>query len=89
VSVALELVAEQHGDVYFIQLASLPDPRHLVATIAEHVGARLDTPAPLDALAEHLGERPALLVLDNFEHLAAAATEVMSLLDRCAALRGS
>jgi predicted ATPase len=87
VSVALELVVEQRGDVCFIQLASLADPRHLIATIAEHVGARLDTPAPLDVLADHLRERHTVLVLDNFEHLASAAVDLISLLDRCAALQ--
>jgi predicted ATPase len=86
-TVALKLVAEHRRDVYFIPLTSLADPRHLIAAIAEHVGARLDTPAPLDALVEHLVERHTLLVLDNFEHLAAAAADLVSLLDRCAALQ--
>ncbi len=87
ITVALELVAEDRGEVYFIPLASLADPRHLIATIAEHVGVRLDTPAQLDALADHLRDRHALLVLDNFEHLAAAATDLIALLDRCSALQ--
>lgn len=85
--VALELVAEQRGDVYFIPLTSLVDPRLLIGTIAEHVGARLDTPAPLDSLADHLGDRRALLALDNFEHLAAAGPDLIALLDRCPALQ--
>jgi predicted ATPase len=87
VMVARALVADDRGDVQFISLTSLSDPRHLIATIAAHVGARLDTPVPLDALADHLGQRPTLLVLDNFEHLAAAAADLISLLDRCAALQ--
>jgi predicted ATPase len=87
VMAALELAAEDRGQVYFIQLTSLADPRHLIATVAEHVGARLDTSAPLDDLADRLGERHTLLVLDNFEHLAAAAADLIGLLDRCAALQ--
>jgi predicted ATPase len=87
VRVALEVVAEDRVEVYFISLTSVTDPRHLIATIAGHVGARLDTPAPVDALADHLRERPTLLVLDNFEHLATAAADLISLLDRCAALQ--
>ena len=85
--VALELVAKDCGEMYFIQLTSLTDPRHLIATIAEHVGARLDTLAPLDALADHLREWRTFLVLDNFEHLATAAASLIALLDRCAALQ--
>ena len=85
--VARALMADDRGDVYFISLTSLTDPRHLIATIAGHVGVRLDTPVPLDALADHLRDRPTLLVLDNFEHLAAAASDLISLLDRCGALQ--
>jgi hypothetical protein len=62
VTVALELVAEDRGGVYFISLTPVTDPRHLIATIAGHVGARLDTAAPLDALADYLRDRPAVLV---------------------------
>jgi predicted ATPase len=87
VMVALELVAKERGEVYFIQLTSVTDPRHLIATIAEHIGVRLDTPAPLDALANQLTGRQTLLVLDNFEHLTSAATDLIGLLDRCPALQ--
>jgi predicted ATPase len=87
VEAALVLVAEHRSDVFFIPLAPLADPRHLIATIAEHLRARLDTSDPLDALADELRERQTLLVLDNFEHLAAAAADLVALLDRCAGLQ--
>lgn len=81
--VAREQAAEQRGDVWFVSLTSLTDPAHLTATIAEEVGVRRDVPDPLDALSDRFAERPTLLVLDNFEHLATAAADVVSLLDRC------
>lgn len=87
VAVALELADERDGDVHLVSLASVTDPRHLLATVAEHVGARLDSPTPLDDLAQHIGDRSAVLVLDNFEHLAAAGTDVVALLEQCPRLQ--
>ncbi|MGH2870262.1 MAG: helix-turn-helix transcriptional regulator [Solirubrobacteraceae bacterium] len=43
--------------------------------------------APLDAVTRHFGDRRALLVLDNCEHLAVAAPASELLLRRCAGLR--
>jgi predicted ATPase len=40
----------------------------------------------LEALLTHLRERRLLLVLDNFEHLLEAASEVAGLLEACADL---
>lgn len=39
--------------------------------------------SPLDAIREHLREKRMLIVLDNFEHVAEAAPEVVALIEGC------
>ena len=61
---------------YFIPLAEVRDAGAMRARIAQGIGARGD---PRD----HLRERQALLVLDNFEQLLDAAGEVSAILTDC------
>ena len=67
--------------VFFVALAPLSDPKLVLATIAHalHVGTSggqvLD-----ERLGRYLRTRRVLLVLDNFEHLAAAAPQLSGLL---------
>ena len=70
---AAELVDEFPHGVWWVSLASLRDPLLVETTIAQAVGAK-------DGLAEHLRDRTALLLLDNFEHLLAEAGVVAALL---------
>ena len=55
-------------------LAPLRDPALVTATIAQTLGAK-------DGLAEHIGERELLLVLDNLEQVVEAAPELAQLLE--------
>jgi non-specific serine/threonine protein kinase len=71
----------------FVDLAPLTDP----ATVGPAVARALGGPAsggepPLAAAARAVGGRDALLVLDNCEHLLAAASEVTGLLEACPGL---
>src|SRR5688500_2578298 len=71
-------VAEQFADgVVFVDLAVLSDPALLPATVATALGA---TPDPHQSLIQasvaHLRPRQLLLVLDNCDHLLAAAGEL-------------
>lgn len=66
--------------VFFIPLASVAQPEHIVSTIARLLGLRIGGPAHLQNLADHFSRRHTLLVLDNFEHLLAAAPIVSELL---------
>jgi predicted ATPase len=77
---ASELVPEFRNGVFWIGLAALRDPALVAETVAQTLGAK-------DGLAEHIGERELLLLLDNFEQVVEAASELGSLLESCANLR--
>jgi predicted ATPase len=81
---AIEAAAEVIGDypdgVYWVGLASLRDPALVANTVAQTLGSR-------DGLVEQIGSRSLLLVLDNFEHVIDAATELSALLGACHNLR--
>jgi predicted ATPase len=73
---AASLVPEYKAGVYWVGLASLRDPTLVTETIAQALGAK-------DGLAEHVGERELLLLLDNLEQVVEAAPELAALLERC------
>ena len=62
--------------IWFVDFAPLVDPALVLPTIARVVGAR-------DEVAAHLGGKRLLLVLDTFEHVAAAALDISRLLSAC------
>lgn len=86
---ALEAASREPGEVRFVELASLADPGLVASPVAAALGAALPAETdPLEALALAIGERELLLVLDNCEHLIAAAAALTArLLARCAGLR--
>jgi predicted ATPase/class 3 adenylate cyclase len=67
------LIPEYKAGVFWVGLASLRDPTLVTETIAQTLGAK-------DGLAEHIGEREMLLLLDNLEQVIVAAPELSSLL---------
>lgn len=75
--------------VCFVELADLSDPRLLGHVIAGEVGLQnVGDPTDADALIRFIGDRRALLVLDNCEHLVdAVAAQVAALVEGCAQLR--
>ena len=88
---ASEVMDEFPGGVYFVALASITDPATVASTVAHVLGIRHTGSKPLDeALQDHLRllvHAPTLLLLDNFEHLLAAAQLVGELLEACAPLK--
>ncbi len=72
---------------WFVDLAPVRDPSAVPAAIARVLRLR---PFPglgsLDALIDHLQDRAALLLLDNFEQVLPAAPQVAALLAACARL---
>jgi predicted ATPase/class 3 adenylate cyclase len=77
---AAELVDEFVDGVFWVSLQALSDPRLVIPAVAQTLGAG-------DDLAGHLRARRTLLLLDNLEHLLAAAPELAELLATCADLR--
>ncbi len=68
------------GGVYWVPLAALRDATLVSTTIAQSLGAKVD-------LAEHIGRREMLLVLDNFEQVIEAAPDIAALLTVCPGLK--
>ncbi len=68
----------------FVDLAPVRDPALVLPAIAQALEVREAPGIPLDrALAAALGNRRILLVLDNFEHVVAAAAGIAALLATC------
>src|ERR1700728_2955467 len=74
--------------ICWVELAQIDDPGIVGPTVASRLGVP-DTPGQdvAEAIAEHVADRPVLIVLDNCEHLAgAAAGLVEGMLAACPAL---
>ncbi len=85
--VAAELVEEFPDGVAFVALAPLTSPEQVPGAIAGALTLPEEPGRPVaDALRDHLAERRHLLLLDNFEHLLAAAPLVGDLVATCARL---
>jgi len=77
------------GGVWFAGLAPILDPTLVVSAIAQALDVRASGNRPLvEDIKEYLRHLPrALLLLDNFEHVLAAAPVVTELLGACRALK--
>ncbi|MFL5301695.1 MAG: ATP-binding protein, partial [Anaeromyxobacteraceae bacterium] len=73
-----ELVERFRDGVAFVELGPVAAAELVPATVAQALGLRADT-GTWERLAEHLRDKRALLVLDNFEHVLAAAACVSEL----------
>jgi predicted ATPase/class 3 adenylate cyclase len=73
---ASTLVPAYKAGVFWVGLASLRDPGLVTETISQTLGAK-------DGLAEHVGERELLLLLDNLEQVIEAAAELAALVSAC------
>ena len=71
-----ELVGEFRNGVFWVLLATIHDPALVLPAIAKTIGARTD-------IAENIGERELLLVLDNLEQVVGAAPELAALVEAC------
>jgi len=83
---AAELLDDAPGGIFFVALDGLSEPQLVGAAIASAVGI----PAagrPEVAIAEQLGDRRAILVLDNFEHLLSATPIVAAIFEATPAMR--
>jgi len=89
IQVASELLAELQGGAWLVELGALADPTLVPQAAAGALGVR-EVPGSslLATLADSIGQKSLLLVLDNCEHLAGACAALAeSLLRACPNLR--
>jgi predicted ATPase/class 3 adenylate cyclase len=80
IGAATELVSEFKAGVFWVGLATLRDPALVTEAIAQTLGAT-------NGVADHIGERELLLLLDNLEQVVEAAPELSALVEACPNLR--
>jgi predicted ATPase len=76
IEAAASLVPEYKAGVFWVGLATLRDPALVTETIVQALGAN-------DGLADHIGDRELLLLLDNLEQVIDAAPDLSQLLQAC------
>jgi predicted ATPase len=76
IEAAADLVGEFKAGVFWIGLAAIRDPALVAETIGQTLGAK-------DSLADHIGARELLLLLDNLEQVVDAAPELAALVEAC------
>jgi predicted ATPase len=82
--VAADTLAAFRDGVCLVELAPVPATELVLPTLAKAFGLRETPNRPLfESVQEYLSEKQLLLVLDNFEHLMAAASGVAELLANC------
>ncbi len=87
IRLANEVASSFPDGVRFVSLAAVPDPDLVAATIADTLDIpRTGNRSDQTRLEAFLRDRRMLLVLDNFEHLAAAAPLLPALLAACPGL---
>jgi predicted ATPase len=79
---AAEVAPDYRDGVWWVPLASVRDPELVPASIAQALRI-----SDAQELAKHIGERRLLLLLDNCEHLLAAAPALGALLSACPNLK--
>jgi predicted ATPase/class 3 adenylate cyclase len=81
IEAAVDLVPDFKGGVRWVALAVVRDHGLVAQVVAEALGAK-----DVD-LADHIGHRELLLLLDNFEQVVEAAPQLSTLLEACPNLR--
>jgi predicted ATPase/DNA-binding CsgD family transcriptional regulator len=88
---ALAIVGEVQGNftdgVCFVSLAPIQEAELVLHTVVQALGLQGSTRPPLEVLQAALFEHHLLLVLDNFEHVATAASSLVDLLAACPRLK--
>ncbi len=83
----LESQAKFVDGVWLVQLATIADPKHVVHEIAIALNVQVTSSADVVAtVAESLGPKELLLILDNFEQVIDAAPDIATLLTKARGL---
>ena len=80
IEAAAELVGHHKAGTFWVELAPIRDPALVTDEIAKTLGAS-------GGLADHIGQREMLLVLDNFEQVIEGGSALADLVERCPNLR--
>ncbi len=81
---AATLRSERRQDVVFVELVPVQEPERVLPAIAQALGVYTSNDLSLrGAILSVLGNRPVVLVLDNFEQVLPAARAVLDLLIAC------
>jgi predicted ATPase/class 3 adenylate cyclase len=80
IEAATLLVPEFKAGVFWVDLAPLRDSALVVETIGQVLGAK-------DGVADHIGQREILLLVDNLEQVVESAPELAALVEGCPNLR--
>jgi predicted ATPase len=84
IAAASAVAADFPDGTVFVGLAAIADPALVLPTLARALGVREAGDRPLaDRLGAVLGARRLLVVLDNLEHVAAAAVDLADVLAAC------
>ena len=88
IQLASTLLEHFTDGVFFVSLAPLHEAAQVISALAQtwHLPEQADRPL-LERVQTYLRHKQMLLILDNFEHLIAAAPAVSELLAHCAHLR--
>lgn len=88
IQIASELCPDFDEGVYFIPLAPLTTPDLVPRALSQILGINESEERSLvTALISYIQSKPMLLVLDNFEHLLAAAPTLVEVLQACPRLK--
>ena len=80
IEAAAELVGDHRAGTFWVELAAIRDPALAIAEIGTTLGAT-------EGLADHIGDRELILVLDNLEQVMDVAPELADLGESCPNLR--
>jgi predicted ATPase/DNA-binding winged helix-turn-helix (wHTH) protein len=70
------------GEVYFVELEGLTDPRHVAGAVATSLGIALKSKDPDLELVDLVGSRKLLIILDSCEHVIEAVASLAEQLYR-------
>src|SRR5215469_14908374 len=88
VEVADRLTNDFADGVCFVSLVAIRDPELVIPTIARQLGIQdIEMQSIFERVMVALQEKQVLLVLDNFEHVMGAASQVEELLTACPSLK--
>ena len=85
--IAAQVASGFVGGVTFVPLAPVSDPDLVASAIVDALAIETGQSSPRDRLVQHLKDRQALLIVDNFEQVLPAASLVADLLRACAGLK--